>query len=193
MLIRCPWSETHPLLTHYHDVEWGVPKLDDREQFEHMVLEVFQAGLSWLTMLKRREGFKQAFAGFDPVAVAAFGVNDVARLLQDEGIIRNRAKIAATLNNAPLFLEVSREFGGFANFVRGFRKGVGAGHADQSTIPASTTEAETLSKELKRRGFKFVGPTICYSHLQSVGVVNDHIAACHRFAEVDRLQTEAFR
>jgi len=190
MLIRCPWSESHPLLTAYHDEEWGVPKTDDRDQFEHMLLEIFQAGLSWLTMLKRHDGFKSAFAGFDPVKVAAFSEEDYNRLLNDAGIIRNRAKISAAIHDAALFLKVSEEFDGFFNFAKQYAPKEPHRFTDQSQLPALTSEAEAMSKELKRRGFKFLGPTICYAHLQSVGVVNDHITTCHRFDEIERLRSK---
>jgi len=191
MPTRCPWSESHPLLTRYHDEEWGVPKTDDRDQFEHILLEIFQAGLSWLTMLKRHPGFKAAFAGFDPKVVAGFGESDFERLMNDAGIIRNRAKISAAIHDADLFLKVSEESGGFFNFVRRFAPPEPHRFTEQSQLPALTPEAEAMSKELKRRGFKFLGPTICYAHLQSVGVVNDHLTSCFRYDEIERLRTLA--
>ena len=170
----------------YHDSEWGVPSEDDSHQFEHHILEIFQAGLNWRIMLQKRKGFQAAFAGFDPHKVAKFGPRDVKRLLGDAAIIRNRQKIAAAMNNAPLFLDVSREFGGFHGFLEQFRvKPVK--RRSEADIPATTKQAEAMSKELKRRGFKFVGPTICYAHMQSVGIVNDHTPGCFRHGEINRL------
>lgn len=188
---RCPWCLAHPLLTDYHDVEWGVPKISDSGQFEHLVLEIFQAGLSWLTILKRRDAFRQVFSGFDPVKVAAFDEMDVARLLNDASIIRNRAKISAAIHNAERFLGVARESGDFFHFVKQFAPPEPHAFSNQSQIPASIPEAEALSRELKRRGFRFAGPTICYAHLQSVGIVNDHITSCRRFEEIEQLRREA--
>jgi len=182
---RCRWCEAHPLLQEYHDTEWGLPAADDRRQFEHHVLEIFQAGLNWLTMLKKREALREAFAGFNPTRIARFGDKEIQRLLNDARIIRNRSKIAAVINNAPLFIKVSEEFGGFHRFLEGFQPPRPRVHRRESQIPAQTKEAEALSKELKRRGFKFVGPTICYAHMQAVGIVNDHITTCHRFGIVN--------
>jgi len=187
-LVRCPWSESHPLLTIYHDEEWGVPKTADRDQFEHILLEIFQAGLSWLTMLKRHAGFKAAFAEFDPVKVAAFGEDEFNRLLNDAGIIRNRAKISAAIHDAGLFLKVSEEFGSFFNFTKLYAPTEPHRYTDKGQVPALTPETEAMAKELKRRGFKFLGPTICCAHLQSVGVVNDHLTTCFRFDEIERLR-----
>ena len=180
-LIRCPWCTAHPLLQDYHDRKWGVWVADDRIQFEHHVLEVFQAGLSWLTMLKKREAFRAAFVGFDPERVARFGGSDFSRLMNDSSIIRNRMKIEAVIHNAPRFCAVAEEFGGFALFLERFRPSKAKIRRRESEIPAKTPEAEALSKELRARGFKFTGPTICYAHMQAVGVVNDHIESCFRF------------
>jgi DNA-3-methyladenine glycosylase I len=169
-----------------------MPKLDDRSQFEHILLDIFQAGLSWLTMLKRYDGFKKAFADFDPLKVAAFDEKDFERLMNDAEIIRNRAKITSAINDARVFLDISKEFGGFANFVAQFAPKEPHRFKEMSQIPASTLESEAMSKELKRRGFRFLGPTICYSHMQSVGVVNDHIVTCFRYNEIENLRGKAF-
>jgi DNA-3-methyladenine glycosylase I len=190
-IVRCPWGNSHPLLSDYHDVEWGVPKFDDRDQFEHLLLEVFQAGLSWLTMLKRHAGFKAAFADFDPAKIAAFEEVDFERLLHDPGIIMNRAKINAAIHDAGLFLKVSEEFDGFFNFARQFAPKAPHRFTEQSQIPALTPESEAMSKELKRRGFKFLGSTICYAHLQSVGLVNDHLESCFRYEPIEKLRRNA--
>ena len=187
-IIRCAWTGNDADLIRYHDEEWGVPKLDDRTQFEHLILEVFQAGLSWATILKRREGFRQAFADFDAAAVARFTESDRDRLLNDSGIIRNRAKIEAAIHNAKLFLHLVLEFGSFYRFVSQFAPAEPHRFTELSEIPAQSPEAVTMSKELKRRGFKFVGPTICYAHMQSVGVVNDHLVSCFRCSEVEALR-----
>ena len=156
---------------------------DDRRQFEHHALEIFQAGLNWLTMLKKREGLRRALAGFDPELVARFGSRDVARLVNDPQIIRNRAKIQAVIHNAPLFMEISAQFGGFSRFLEQFHPRKPKIYIRESQIPAFTRAAEALSRALKERGFKFVGPTICYAHMQAVGIVNDHIKSCFRFKE----------
>ncbi|MBM3327903.1 MAG: DNA-3-methyladenine glycosylase I [Calditrichaeota bacterium] len=190
---RCQWCLAHPLLTDYHDAEWGVPRTADREQFEHLVFEVFQAGLSWLTILKKRDAFRNAFAGFDPAVVATWGEKDIERLLGDSGIIRNRAKIAAVIGNARALLQVSREYGSFARFVVPYRPKVKVPCASDAAIPSVMPEAEALAKDMKRQGFKFFGPTIAYAHMQAVGLVNDHITTCHRYEEIERLQRDAWR
>jgi DNA-3-methyladenine glycosylase I len=179
---RCPWCGTDPLYMAYHDQEWGVPVDDDRRLFEFLVLEGAQAGLSWITILKRREGYRRAFAGFDPARVATFGEADAARLLADPGIIRNRAKIASAIHNARAFLAVQEEFGSFAAFQWGFVDGAPIVNAWTSLaeVPARTETSDRLSKDLKQRGFSFVGSTICYAHMQAVGMVNDHLVSCHR-------------
>jgi DNA-3-methyladenine glycosylase I len=170
----------------YHDEEWGVPVHDDRRLFEMILLEGAQAGLSWSTVLGRREGYRRAFARFDPVRVAAFDDGDRRRLLADPGIIRNRAKVDAAIGNAKAFLDVQAEHGSFDRFLWDFA--VGAVHTnrfrDPAEVPASTATSEALSRELKRRGFRFVGPTIVYAFLQAVGVVNDHTLDCFRHAEI---------
>jgi DNA-3-methyladenine glycosylase I len=184
-LTRCPWVGTDPLLIAYHDAEWGVPVHDDRELFERLLLEGFQAGLAWLTILRKREAFRRGFAGFDPARVAAYGPADVARLLADPGIVRNRLKVAAAVSNARAFLAVQEEFGSFDRYVWSFV--AGAPPRPRPTrleeIPATTAESDALSRDLKRRGFAFVGSTICYAFMQSVGMVDDHVRGCFRAVE----------
>ena len=168
----------------YHDEEWGVPVRDDRKLFVFLVLEGAQAGLSWRTILHRREGYRKAFHGFDPVGVAAFGERDRARLLMDTGIIRNRAKVAGAIANAHAFLAVQEEFGSFAAYMWEFVAGRPIQHRFRSLkeLPATSTESDAWSRDLRRRGFKFVGSTICYAHMQAVGMVNDHLVSCPRHA-----------
>lgn len=187
---RCAWSVTDPLLVAYHDREWGVPVHDDRLLFEFLVLEGAQAGLSWLIILRKRETYRTVFAGFDPQKVAAYGPDDVARLLSDPGIVRNRNKIESAITNARAFLQVQREFGSFDAYVWRFVNGETI-HNEWRTlaeIPAKTAEAERMSRDLKARGFRFVGPTICYAHMQATGMVNDHTVDCFRWAELKRAQ-----
>ena len=186
---RCPWGELHPLLTAYHDEEWGVPLTDDRKLFEFIVLEGAQAGLSWLTILKKRPGYRRAFHDFDPQAVARMGEEDVERLIQNSAIIRNRRKIAGTLTNARAFLAVQERFGSFARYLWDFFGGIPRQNSWErpEDVPPLTPEAERLSADLKRRGFVFVGPTVCYSHMQAVGMVNDHLVSCFRHAAVAAL------
>lgn len=183
---RCPWSTSHPLLTVYHDEEWGVPLTDDRKLFEFLLLESAQAGLSWLTILKKRPGYRQAFHDFDPQAVARMGESDVERLLQNPAIIRNRRKVEGALRNARAFLAVQEHFGSFARYMWSFCEGRPRQNAWvlPEELPAITPEAERLSADLKRRGFVFVGPTVCYAHMQAVGMVNDHLVSCFRHAAV---------
>jgi len=177
-IVRCPWCLSHPLLVEYHDNEWGRLKPDDTDQFEHLCLEVFQTGLSWLTILKKRSAFRQAFAGFDPAIVARFGEDDIQRLMADAGIIRNLRKITAVIHNAGLFLKISEQYGSFSRFLENFKPIQPVVHQDQSTIPATSSESVALSVELKRLGFKHLGPTTVYAHMQSVGLVNDHVEGC---------------
>ena len=167
----------------YHDHEWGVPVHDDGKLFEFLVLEGAQAGLSWRTILHRREGYRRAFAGFDPERVAAFGDADIARLLADSGIIRNRAKITATITNARAFLAVQREFGTFAAYMWRFvnDRPIQNRIRTAKEIPATSPESDVWSSDLRKRGFKFVGSTICYAHMQAVGMVNDHLTTCPRY------------
>jgi DNA-3-methyladenine glycosylase I len=175
-------------MTVYHDEEWGTPSHDDRHLFELLTLEGAQAGLSWSTILNKREGYRRAFAGFDPEAVARFDPKDVERLLQDSGIVRNRLKIESTLANAPRVVEVQEEHGSFAAYLWEFVGGepIAGGWRTLAELPAETELSRALSKDLKRRGFRFVGPTICYAFMQSVGLVNDHAVDCFRYAELTR-------
>lgn len=177
---RCGWCTQDPLYRAYHDEEWGVAVHDDRVHFEFLLLEGAQAGLSWITILKRREAYRRAFAGFDPEAVARFTEADLARLLQDEGIIRNRLKIASARDNARAFLTVQSEFGSFDAYLWTFIGGVPRVNrpASLAEVPAVTPEAEALSRDLKKRGFRFVGPTIMYAFMQATGMVDDHVATC---------------
>jgi DNA-3-methyladenine glycosylase I len=180
-VVRCPWPTAgDALYLTYHDREWGVPVHDDRKIFEFLVLEAFQAGLSWRTILYKRENFRKAFAGFDYRKVARFGRREVARLLKDEGIVRNRQKIAAAITNAQRFLEVQKEYGTFAAYMWSWVKGKPIVHHLRTLkdYPTVIDEAVAWSKDLKRRGFKFLGPTVVYAHMQAVGMVNDHTVDC---------------
>ena len=185
-LRRCIWPGEDPLYRAYHDTEWGVPLHDDHALFEFLLLEGAQAGLSWITILRKREAYRRAFDGFDAERIARYGTGKINKLLQDAGIVRNRLKIEAAVNNARRFLEVQAEFGSFDAFIWQFvdgrpRQNRWRKHAD---IPATTAESEAMSKELKRRGFKFVGSTICYAHMQATGMVNDHVVGCYRHREL---------
>lgn len=189
MITRCAWAGTDPLYVAYHDQEWGVPVHEDRVLFEFLILEGAQAGLSWMTILKKRENFQAAFDQFDPQAVARYDERKVAELLANPGIIRNRLKIEAAIQNARALLNVNEEFGSFDAYIWRFvggRPKVNAWKTMQE-IPAQTEEARTLSKDLLQRGFKFVGPTICYAHMQATGMVNDHTVDCFRYQEINRL------
>ena len=178
---RCEWAGTDPLMVAYHDQEWGVPCHEDRELFERLVLEGFQAGLSWSTILRKRSGFVQAFDGFDAPRIAAYGPDDIARLLGDAGIVRNRLKIEATIFNARAFLETQEAFDSFDAYIWGFAPENPAPRPRSlADIPATSPESDALSKDLKRRGFRFVGSTICYAFMQSIGLVDDHIESCFR-------------
>jgi DNA-3-methyladenine glycosylase I len=170
----------------YHDEEWGVPVHDDRRHFEFLVLESAQAGLSWSTILNKRENYRKAYRGFDPAVVARFAARDRERLLNDAGIVRNRLKIESSIDNAKCFLEVQRQFGSFDVYIWGFVEGrpVVNSRRTLSEIPANTELSDTISKDLRSRGFRFVGSTIIYAHLQAVGVVNDHLTGCFRYAEL---------
>ena len=174
---RCPWCGGNELLVRYHDAEWGVPVHEDRRHFELLVLEGAQAGLSWLTILNKREGYRRAYRGFDPAAVARFGPREVELLLREPGIVRNRLKVEASIANARLFLEVQAQAGSFDRLLWDFVDGRPVVNAwtDQDQVPARTGLSDTVSRELKRRGFRFVGSTIIYAYLQSAGVVNDHL------------------
>jgi len=185
---RCGWAGSDPLYVAYHDEEWGVPEHDERRLFEFLVLEGAQAGLSWLTILKKRESYRKAFAGFDPRRVARFDGRKVATLLADPGIVRNRMKIDAAIRNARAFLEVQREHGTFDAYLWRFVGGTPRRNAWRTLrdVPARTPEAEALSRDLKRRGFGFVGPTICYAFMQATGMVNDHVVSCFRYPQARR-------
>ncbi|MCB1916241.1 MAG: DNA-3-methyladenine glycosylase I [Rhodocyclaceae bacterium] len=183
---RCGWCGDDPRYVRYHDEEWGVPVHDERKLFEFLVLEGAQAGLSWITILRKREGYRRAFADFDPAAVAAFSEADAQALLADTGIVRNRAKIQATIGNARAFLELQARYGSFDRFVWDFVDGHPRVNHWRSLaeVPATTAESDALSKALKAAGFKFVGSTICYAHMQATGMVNDHLVSCFRHAEL---------
>ncbi len=183
---RCEWGSDNPLMIEYHDRDWGVPVHDDRALFEFLLLEGAQAGLSWLTILRRRDTYRAAFDGYDIERIAAYGDADVARLLADEGIIRNRAKVRAAIQNAAATLEVQREFGSLDAFLWRFVGGEPRRNAFTalSEMQAETDESKAMSRELKRRGFSFVGPTICYAFMQATGMVNDHVVSCFRYDQV---------
>ncbi len=186
MNARCDWCGNDPLYVQYHDEEWGVPVHDDRKHFEFLVLEGAQAGLSWITILKRREGYRRAFDDFDPVKVASYDDRKVEALLQDTGIIRNRQKVKSAINNARAFLAVQAEFGTFDQYIWSFvdDKPIINRFKTMADIPAETPLSLKLSKDLKQRGFSFVGPTIMYAHMQAIGMVNDHVVSCFRYREL---------
>lgn len=179
---RCPWCLSDPLYIRYHDEEWGVPVHDDRRHFEFLVLETAQAGLSWFTILKRREQYRRAYDGFDPQKVAAYDEQKIEALLADAGIIRNRRKIEASVNNARRFLEVQREFGSFDAYIWHFTGGrpVAGRYQSVAEIPASSPLSDCVSKDLKARGFRFVGTVTVYAHLQATGIIDDHLESCFR-------------
>jgi len=187
---RCGWGLGDPLYVAYHDREWGVPVHDDRLIFEFLVLEGAQAGLSWLTILKKRDAYRRAFAGFHPEKVARFDARQKAALLDNAGIVRNRMKIESTVGNARVFLKVQEEFGSFDAYAWRFVGGRPIQNAWRtlSEMPAETAESKAMSKDLKQRGFRFVGPTIVYSHMQATGMVNDHLVGCFRHRQVARLR-----
>ncbi len=182
----CSWPNSKPLDVTYHDTEWGVPLHDDRKLFEFMVLDAFQAGLSWSTILNKRENFRLAFDNFDAQKIALYDENKVQELLQNTGIIRNKLKIRATITNARLFLDIQKEYGSFDTYIWQFVGGKTLVNKWKSMdeIPVSTKESDAMSKDLKKYGFKFVGTTICYAFMQAAGMVNDHTTACFRYAEV---------
>ena len=184
---RCPWATTEPAIG-YHDTEWGVPLHDDRRLFEFLILEGAQAGLSWITILKKRENYRKAFHGFRAEKIARYRARDVKRLLNDAGIVRNRLKIAATIQNAKAFLAVRKEFGSFDAYLWSFVGGqpIQNRWRRMSQVPVRTSESDAMSRDLLRRGFKFVGSTICYALMQATGMVNDHLVTCSRHAEVRR-------
>ena len=182
---RCDWSGSEPIYVEYHDHEWGVPVRDDRKQFEFLVLESAQAGLSWLTILKRREGYRRLYEGFDPEKVVRFDESRIQTMLKDEGIIRNRKKIESSINNARRFLEVREQYGSFCNYFWGFTDGkqVANHYKSMNEIPATTSLSDTITKDMKQRGFQFLGSTILYAHMQATGLVNDHMVDCFRHQE----------
>jgi len=185
---RCAWVSTSPLDIEYHDTEWGVPSRDEQHLFEQLILEGAQAGLSWTTILEKRAGYRAAYRGFDPKVVSRFNARSRARLLQDAGIVRNRLKIESSVDNAKAFLAVQQEFGSFASFAWAFVGGKPIRNQWGSIreVPAETDESRALSRALKERGFRFVGPTICYAFMQAVGMVNDHVVGCFRRNQVGR-------
>ena len=191
MCNRCPWGENNALMTRYHDTEWGVPVHDDKKLFEFLVLEGFQAGLSWQIVLNKREAFRMAFAGFDPVTVSGYDSQKLDSLLQDKSIIRNKQKIAATISNARCFLDVQKEFGSFDNYMWQFINYTPVVNAFTSLLemPAKTTLSDKIAADLKKRGFKFTGSTIVYAHMQATGMVNDHLVSCFRYAEINNKTT----
>lgn len=185
---RCTWPGTDEKMLHYHDSEWGHPHHSDKQHFEFLILEAAQAGLSWSTILKRREGYRKAFAGFDPKKVAKFDKKKINQLLKDPGIIRNRLKVESAVHNAPLFMAIQKEFGSFDKYIWSFVGGKPIVNKWQKSgqIPATSKESDALSKDLKKRGFKFVGSTVLYAHMQAVGMINDHLVSCFRYREVQK-------
>lgn len=190
MIQRCEWCLKNDLYIDYHDQEWGVPVHDDRLLFEFLLLEGVQAGLSWLTVLKKRENYRLAYDGFDPEKIAAYGEDKLKQLLQNEGLVRNRLKIAASVTNAQHFLEVKQEFGSFDNYIWSFvdHKPVINHFETLKELPATSAISDKISKDMKNRGFRFVGSTIIYAHMQATGMVNDHLVSCYRHQEVSLLK-----
>ena len=186
---RCPWANGSAAYLAYHDEEWGVPVHDDRVFFEFLILEGAQAGLSWSTILNKRDGYREAFAGFDPARVARFDARKIERLMSNAGIVRNRLKIGSAVTNARAFLAVQRELGSFNDHVWTFVGGkpIVSRHRTLATVPARTTQADALSKDLAKRGFRFVGPTIMYAFMQATGLVNDHLLKCPRWTAVQQM------
>jgi DNA-3-methyladenine glycosylase I len=183
---RCGWCEGSEIYRQYHDTEWGVPVFDDQKHFEFLVLESAQAGLSWITILKKRENYRRAYNGFDPEKVARYGEKKKAALLADQGIVRNRLKIEASINNAKHFLEIQKEFGSFSNYIWSFTKGkqITGKWKTIAENPARTELSDRIAADMKKRGFKFLGSVIIYSHIQATGLVNDHITGCFRYKEI---------
>jgi DNA-3-methyladenine glycosylase I len=183
---RCAWCGTDPLYVAYHDEEWGVPVRDDRTHFEFLVLESAQAGLSWLTILRRREGYRQLYDGFDPEKVARYDEKKIREMVQDPRIIRNLRKIEASVNNARRFLEVQEQYGSFSNYLWSFVDGqpIVNAYREVADIPAETPLSRRIAKDLKQKGFQFLGPIVVYSHLQATGLVNDHVTSCFRYQEL---------
>jgi DNA-3-methyladenine glycosylase I len=188
MKVRCEWAESDPLSREYHDKEWGVPVHNDRKLFEFIILEGMQAGLSWLTILRKRENFRKAFDNFDPKKIARYDKRKIKELLANPGIIRNRLKIAAAIQNAKTFLAIKKEFGSFDKYMWQFVNGKPKVNTweKMSDLPARSAESDEMSQDLKKRGFRFVGSTICYAHMQATGMVNDHTTDCFRYKEVSK-------
>jgi len=186
MADRCEWAGNDPLYLNYHDKEWGVPVHDDDKLFEFLILETFQAGLSWITILRKRENFRKAFDDFDYKKIAGYGENKLQSLLQDSGIIRNKLKIRATISNAKAFIVIQEEFGSFSKYIWSFVNGkpIQNKFKTLNDIPANTPLSDEISKDLKKRGFKFVGSTVIYAHMQATGMVNDHMTYCKRYKEL---------
>lgn len=186
--IRCAWCGTDPLYCDYHDKEWGVPVRDDRTLFEFLILEGAQAGLSWITILRKREGYRKAFADFDPEKVARFTQKRVEKILQDPNVVRNRLKVESSVSNAKAFLETQEEFGSFSDYIWRFTDGKPIVNRRKSIkeVPARTNISDAISKDLKQRGFRFVGSTIIYAHMQATGMVNDHTTDCFRYAALTK-------
>ena len=189
MKIRCGWAKSDPLYTEYHDKEWGVPIHNDRKLFEMLMLEGAQAGLSWITILRKRENYRRAFGGFNPTKIANYDRRKIKSLLANDGIVRNKLKVEAAVANAKAFLHTQKEFGTFDKYIWRFVNGVPIQNAWKNLkhVPALAAESTAMSKDLKRRGFNFVGPTICYAFMQATGMVNDHISRCFRHSEVRKL------
>ena len=185
---RCAWPGKDPLYLTYHDEEWGTPVYDDKTLFEFLLLETFQAGLSWITILKKRENFRKAFDDFDYLKIANYSEDKIASLLQDAGIIRNKLKVRSAVTNAQAFMVIQKEFGSFSNYIWGFVDGKPIQNTFNSMneMPANTALSDTISKDLKKRGLKFVGSTVVYAHMQATGMVNDHLTSCFRYKEVQR-------
>lgn len=190
---RCEWANSNPLETRYHDEEWGIPVHDDRMLFEMLILESAQAGLSWDTILKKREGYLEAFDDFEAKKIAKFTPKKIESLLNNPGIVRNKLKISAAIENAKRFLEIQKEYGSFDEYIWLFVDGkpINNKWKSISEIPSTSAESENMSKSLKKDGFKFVGPTTCYAYMQAVGMVNDHIVSCFRYKEVKKLNNQA--
>lgn len=190
---RCPWCEGSELSIKYHDEEWGTPVHDDHRHFEFLVLESAQAGLSWSTILRKRENYRKAYNDFDPEKVARYDEKKINELLQNPGIVRNRKKIEASINNAKKFLDIKKEFGSFDKYIWSFvdYKPVINAWKEISEIPANSAISDTISKDLKKRGFRFMGSTIVYSHIQAVGIVNDHIVSCFRYSQLTKAKEES--
>ena len=186
MTKRCDWVGNDPMMAEYHDSEWGVPVYNDQKLFEFLVLESFQAGLSWAIVLKKREAFREVFAGFDPKVIIGFSEADVAKLMQDSRIIRNRKKIEAVIRNARAFIEIQKEFGSFSQYIWGFVGGTPVINRFEklSEIPSKTALSDLISTDLKKRGFAFMGSTVIYAHMQATGMVNDHLVDCYRHKEL---------